>query len=178
MERRTALRTLFLITSGAAFLPPSMKKANGASIDLKRLKVGADEEALLGEYVDTLIPRTDTPGALELNLHLFVLMMVDSCHSRIEQRQFSGGLRQMNGLAKNRFGQAFAACTPRQRQLVLGDMKNKGKVSGELFAFNAIAKKRTIQGYVNSEYVMTELRPRKMIPDPYDGFFPASELEG
>jgi len=178
MERRSALRTLFLVASGSAIIPPSLRGAKGASIALVALDIDAELESLLAEYVEALIPQTDTPGARELNLHLFVLMMVDACHSGIEQRQFVGGLRQIDGLAKNRFGQAFASCTVRQRQLVLGDMKNKGKVSGELFAFNAIAKKRTIQGYLNSEYVMAKLRPHKMIPEPYDGFYPASKLEG
>ena len=177
MERRTALRTLFLVASGAAIIPPSLRGANGASVALNSLNVDADLEALLGEYVEALIPKTDTPGARELNLHLFVLLMVDDCHSRVEQRQFVGGLRQINSLAKNRFGQVFAACTPRQRQLALGDMKNKGKVSGEMFAFNAIAKKRTIQGYLQSEYVMTKLLPHKIVPDLYDGYYPASKLE-
>ena len=178
MERRSALRTLFLVASGAAIIPPALRSAKGTSIALNSLDVDAEMEELLGEYVETLIPSTDTPGARELNLHLFVLMMVDDCHSKAEQRQFSAGLRQINGLAKNRFGQAFAACSPKQRQKVLGDMNNKGMVSGEQFAFNAIARKRTIQGYLNSEYVMTKLRPHKMIPEPYDGFYPASKLEG
>ncbi|HCR31265.1 MAG TPA: hypothetical protein DIV79_14750, partial [Opitutae bacterium] len=57
-------------------------------------------------------------------------------------------------------------------------MSNQSDASPELQAFIRIAKKLTIQGYLESKYVMTELLPHKMIPDPYDGYYPASKLGG
>jgi hypothetical protein len=57
-------------------------------------------------------------------------------------------------------------------------VNKKSYASPELQAFIQIAKSRTIQGYLESKYVMTEVILHKMIPDPYDGYYPASKLEG
>ncbi len=169
---------MFLIASGAALLPASLRGAKGASVSLDSLKIDSDKEALLAEFVETLIPKTDTPGAKELKIHLFVMLMIDDCHNAADQRILERGLEKLDGLAKEHFDKGFRACSTDQRLELLSSLKIKKKVSAELFAFNALVKKRAIQGYLQSEYVMTRLLPHKMIPDPYDGYYPASKIMG
>lgn len=177
MERRSALRNMLLIVSGAVLLPASLRGANGASISLDVLKIDADQEAVLAGFVETLIPATDTPGAKELKVHLFVLKMVDDCHGPEDRKLLVSGLASVDDLAKKQFGNRFVACKPVQRKKLLESLNRKREVSAELAAFNMLVKNRAIQGYLVSQYVMTDLLPHKMIPDPYDGYYPASNFK-
>ena len=177
MERRTALRNMLLIASGAVLLPASLRGADGSSIRLVHLKINADQEAFLAEFVETLIPATDTPGAKGLKIHLFVLKMVDNCHDPEDQKLLVSGLASVDNLAKEQFGNRFVACKPAQRKKLLESLNRKKEVSAELAAFNTLVKNRAIQGYLVSQYVMTDLLPHKIIPDPYDGYYLASNYK-
>jgi hypothetical protein len=167
-----------MITTGAALLPVSMRGAGQASIRFSKLKVDRDQELLLAEVVETIIPTTDTPGGKALNLHLFVLKMVDDCHNAGEQKSFIAGLVQLDALAHERFGYEFVDCNPDQRLELLVSLKPGKGLPAELIECFKLTKQRTVQGYKISEYVMTKLLPHKMIPDAYDGYYPANKLGG
>lgn len=177
MNRRIALKNALLIVGGSILVPTSSRGAQDPSIRLSHLEIDGDDEVLLGEVVDTLIPKTDTPGAKELKVHLFVLLMVDECHEPDEQRAFIGGLKELGGYSKRRFGRGFKDCTGEQRVELLEGLKQKIGISPQLWTFNQLMRKRAIQGYRESQYVMTHLIPHRMIPERYDGYYPASNYE-
>lgn len=177
MNRRIALKNALLVVGGSVFVPASLRGARDPSIRLNHLKIDRENEVLLGEIVDTLIPATDTPGAKELNVHLFVLMMVDECHGPEEQRAFVTGLKTFDGYSKQRLGRAFADCDGEQRVNLVEGLKQRNSVSSSLWTFNQLMRRRAIQGYRESQYVMTHVIPHRMIPEKYDGYYPASNYE-
>jgi len=128
--------------------------------------------------VDTLIPATDTPGAKELKVDQFVLLMVSDCHSKQDQIAFYSGLHSMDAFVEKGFGQSFASCDIDTRIEPLKSVNKKSDAGPELQAFIRITKRRTIQGYLRSKYVMTNVLLHEMIPQPYDGYYPASKLGG
>jgi hypothetical protein len=172
MERRTAIKNLIIMAGGIAILPSCSPDKGKSSIQLNKLDISADQEAQLAEIVETIIPETKTPGAKKLGLHLFVLKMVDDCHDENDQQKFVTGLKEIDDLASKRFGDAFAACTAEQRVEMMKQFESKENVSEAGVRFYDIVKGRTIQGYLNSRYVMTELIPYELIPGRYNGFFP------
>lgn len=159
-------------------VPASLRGARDPSIHLTHLKISSDDEILLGEVVDTLIPATDTPGARELNIHLFVMMMVDECHGPEEQRAFAAGLSELDGYSMQLWGKTFRECDGGQRVELIEGIRQKKGVSPNLGAFSQLMRRRAIQGYRESQYVMTHLIPHQMIPEEYDGYHPASNYEG
>ena len=177
MNRREALKNLTLLITGAAFIPGHLRSANGPSIKLSQLHITASQEELLGEIVETLLPTTTTPGAKELNIHLFVLLMLNDCHDQPDQTQFINGLNQLNAFSVSHSGQNFAACTPAQRLDLLTKLQTKADSPPPLWSFNRLMRQRAIQGYRESEYVMTELIPHQMIPPAYDGYYPAGNYD-
>lgn len=139
---------------------------------------GPREEGLLQLVVGTLIPVTDTPGAKELQVDQFVLLMVNDCHDAKDQATFYSGLRDMDAFVTQHFGQPFLSCDATTRVEAIKSLGGSPDASAKLKGFIQITKRRTIQGYLESEYVMTNVLPHKMIPDPYDGYYPASKLGG
>ena len=87
MKRRNLLKNL-VIGSAAAMALPAW--ANNWSPD--KLPLGTvlspKSDVLLANIIDTLIPKTDTPGALELGVDKFVKALVDTMLSADEQKSF------------------------------------------------------------------------------------------
>src|SRR5688572_14279381 len=106
-ERRTAIKNLIIIAGGIPILPSCSPGKEKASIQLNKLGVSADQEALLAEIAEAILPKTKTPGAKELGLHLFVLKMVDDCHDSEEQQKFITGLNEIEALSEKKSGTRF-----------------------------------------------------------------------
>lgn len=177
MNRRLAIKNLVILATGAAVIPHHLRSSNGPSIRLSSLPINASHEAQLAEIVETLIPATDTPGAKDLNVHLFVLLMINDCHDESDQKFFITGLDQVDIFAQEHCRKAFTDCTSSERFELLTKMKNKATTPPELWTFNRLMRFRAIEGYRESEYVMTHVLPHHMIPPPYDGYYPASNYD-
>ncbi len=172
MKRRTAIKSLFIIAGGIAILPSCSGDPAKASIALNHLDVSADEEALLAELAETILPKTpDAPGAKDMKLHLFTLKMVDDCHTREDRDQFLSGLRALDTTLEQQTGTSFRKMTPEQRASVLSGIL-KEETTSDLQAFLKITKRRVIQGFTQSKFVMTDKKQYELVPGRYDGFYP------
>ncbi len=171
MNRRAAVRTLLYIAGGTLILPACFRESGKASIDLTNLSISEGDEQLLAELTETLIPATDTPGGKELLLHLFVLKMVDDCHTPEEQEKFSRGLSAFSVWSRKELGAGFADADVGSRTELLGKIGQS--TDEDLKQFFSITKRRAIQGYLNSQYVMTNLVKYELVPGRYNGYAPA-----
>lgn len=175
MKRRSAIRHLAVIAGGIALLPSCIGSGESASIQLSQITISSEQEKLLAEIAGTLIPETGTPGAKELGVHLFVLKMLDDCYEKGDQEQFLQGLDRLEKIARERYGKGFIGCSTAEREQLLTAMENNEGLPEEIATFYRIMKHRTVQGYLNSEYVMTRERVYEMAPGRYNGYYPVKE---
>ncbi|MBL1410842.1 gluconate 2-dehydrogenase subunit 3 family protein [Sphingobacterium faecale] len=152
MNRRTALKQFFILAGGLMIASSCTGGVGEASIELRHIVLSAADEALIGDLVEAIIPGTDSPGAKELNLHLFVMKMLDDCHSSEDQEAFIKGLKKV-AKAELKTESARLAYLQTLREDVFFD----------------ILKKRTVQGYLNSEYIMKNKLIYELVPGHYDG---------
>jgi hypothetical protein len=171
MERRFAIKQILIMAGGLALLPSCLRDSGKSSIQLENIDVNLDQEMLLAEIVETIIPKTSTPGGKELKLHLFALKMLDDCHEEAEQTTFFKGLSFFQEHTEKRFGSAFSKLASKERELALLDME-KENIPSDGQIFFTILKRRTIQGYLNSQYVMTNLQKWELVPGRYNGYYP------
>ena len=179
MERRLAIKQILIMAGGLALLPSCLREAGKASIQLKNIVVNLDQELLLAEIAETIIPKTNTPGAKDLKLHLFVLKMLDDCHDEKDQQLFLKGLDRLKDLAQEQYSSSFANMTVADRQKLLihlEEMKVKDvkgqKDDDELSTFYSIMKRRTLGGFLNSKYVMSNITKWELVPGRYNGYYP------
>lgn len=164
MKRREVIRDLFLV-AGAFVLAPSCRQQGGkASITLKHISITAEEEQLLASIASAIIPETDTPGADELNCHLFTLKLLDDCYEKEVQENFMKGLDALEAYAKQKCSISFVKCTPQQKQEILRDVEDKKTNNQDVSGFYQIMKNRTIEGYLTSKYVLTNINKYEFIP--------------
>jgi Gluconate 2-dehydrogenase subunit 3 len=174
MKRRSALRSLALVLGGTVVLPAWATSWNAESIgELQAGLASADQTALLAEIVETIIPTTDSPGAKALGVHLFILKMLADCYEKPEQTRFLNGLTQLEEMVRSAYGKSFVACSQAQRLEILqgreAALKSQPAEKDPFFPF---LKNMTIQGYLNSEYVMREVYKYELVPGRYHGCVP------
>lgn len=175
MNRRLSLKTLVIISAGAGFLPSCFRDNEKSSLPLKNIKIDAGDEAILAELSDAIIPKTDTPGAKDVSVHLFALMMIDDCYPKGEQEKFVKGLKGFRHLADKQFDKTFIACSPTERAQLLTDIQNtKDAEDDKLFFYHAF-KRLTIQAYTTSEYFLTKVQPYKLVPGEFYGCVPVKK---
>lgn len=172
MERRSALKNLIIIGGGIALLPSCLNKPEKASVRLKNVEINHQQENILAEVAETIIPATDTPGAKALGVHLFVLKMLDDCYNKKDQKAFLTGLEQLETMAKKQYKNSFVDCSKDDKESVLKSIETGNQNAGEISKFYQIMKQKTIQGYLNSKYVMNNLIVFELVPGRYDGYFP------
>jgi hypothetical protein len=174
MRRRTAVKQMIALTSGALLLPACGQPSREATVALDNLKVTGDLEMLLAEITETILPATNTPGAKDLKLPQFVLKMVDDCAGVEEQKAFEEGLSGFDAYTKEKAGEFFEKLSLEDRKKILLDieMETTQRDSAPLTSvekFYQTTKSLTIRGYLSAEPVMTNLTYYKMIPGRFDG---------
>lgn len=130
----------------------------------------ADQVSLLGDIVETIIPETATPGAKSLNIHQFALRMINDCYGEPAQLALTKGLAAADETARQTYAKDFPACDATQRKDVLN--KLAASPDEETRRFAGMIKSLTIQGYMNSEYYLTNVAKYVMAPGFYHGCVP------
>jgi hypothetical protein len=182
MHRRTVIKNLALIIGGAAILPACHRIGGKASVTLKNVNISADQEKLVGDISETIVPKTNTSGANDLGLHLFVFKMLDDCYKKEDQQAFMTGMGQFTDIVKNKYDKSFSDLSQKQREEILlnieHDKDEKSTANPkELKTFYGIIKGQTINGYVKSKYFMTKQVVYELVPGRYNARFPYKQKQ-
>ena len=172
MQRRTALKNVAATMGALVALPAWANGWNGKTLS-KQAFLTPVEDTILAEVVETIIPATDTPGAKELGVHRFVQTMLNDCYDQKAQESFKTGLAALDTFSQQIFKKPFAAGTPQQRIYILEGTELSDDPAKK--AFFGMVKGLTIQGYMSSEYVMTNLTKYEMIPGRFHGCVPVKQ---
>jgi hypothetical protein len=182
MNRRVAIRNMALILGSAAVLPACLNDNKGKPIvALKHLKLDADQENLVANLTETILPTTDTPGAKDLGINLFVFKMIDDCFDEKQQDEFMAGLKEFDKAVDEKYGKSFNSLTVAERSAFVNDIekqskdpKNKEK-QRKSSGFYWTVKGQTVFGYTTSKYFMTKQIVYELVPGRYNAMFPAKK---
>ena len=196
MNRRTVIKNLALVIGGAVLLPSCMHSDGTSYIQLKHITLDADQQSLIADICETIIPKTNTPGAKDLNLPAFVLKMLDDCYKKKDQETFLKGLVEFNDLVKKKYNSSFSDLSANDREAVLTGIENDGKSKAPkgaaparsfkpqknlevppLNAFYWAIKQQTIFAYTTSQYFMTKQIVYELVPGRYNAHFPVKNLK-
>ncbi len=176
MNRRNAIKNLALFTGGMILLPSCDFSDEKVSIVLNKLQISKEQEKLVDTIISTFIPEGDIPGAKTLKVSNFVWVMVDDCLETKKQNSFVNGLNLFESKVNNHHHKTFDKLSTDERELVLKEMlalkaDSDNKAGSEeirdIKNFINTTKYYTIWGYKQSEYMMTEIMPYKLIPGSY-----------
>jgi hypothetical protein len=177
MKRREMLKQVAIATTAAMLLPSCIADPKKVSIALNNLSITGDDEDLLANIADTIIPATDKPGAKAIGAHLFALVMVDDCVDKTTKDKYLKGMRTFDETCKKISGKTFSKSNPEERLATLTNLeKQLDGLSDEVKTFYGTSKGYIMEGYLSSEYFLTEVKPYKLVPGPdFKGCVPVSQ---
>jgi len=172
MNRRKALKNLGILSGGIVLLSSCDFSKEKVSLVLNKLKITSSQENLMKALVTTIIPDGEISGAEKLMVHDFVWIMVDDCLEADEQDSFLKGLINFDADIKKLSGKTFISLIEEDRVNTLGLIeasreKASENVNEDLIKFVEITKYFAILGYMQSEYIMTDIMPYSLVPGTY-----------
>src|SRR5699024_4923410 len=75
-----------------------------------------DEQAIISEMVDIIIPRTKVPGALDAKVPAFISMMMHECHAEKDLKDFHAGLNEFDKWCENKYQSRFNDLSPKRKE--------------------------------------------------------------
>jgi hypothetical protein len=169
MNRRDALTRVGLLLGGTiigaeAFLSgctnPTVKSVGGAGTNFSN-----DDIAFLDEVSETILPKTDTPGAKEAK----------DCYTEADQKVFIDGMQKLDAACKAKNGKSFMESTPEQRHDLLVDLDKEQKdymakkKKDDPSHYFRMMKELTLWGYFTSEPGATKALRYIAVPGRYEG---------
>ncbi len=191
MNRREALKKTGLFGGIAAGAPGLMTLLQACSnqprADWRPLFLSDDQARFISAFVDTILPKTDTPGALDVNTDMFMDLVYAKTLTPEAQEGVSAELDKFNEDCVADYGKAFADLDESDRQECLMAHEKKtakfnrgvwGTTVGEQepVAFYRNLKSMALWGYFSSEEIGKNVLNYDPIPGNFRGCVPVSEI--
>ena len=166
MNRREAIEKITLMLGGV-IAAPLMAGAMGEKLNFgPSLNVSADQEALLAEIADVIIPTTGTPGAKAAGVEKFIVRVVRDCYQIDEQKKFYDGVSKLDKNSQDVYQKGFVSLDAAQKK----DIVTRATTSDKPFFLQM--KGLTVTGYFTSEIGATQALDYLPIPGRFDGSWP------
>lgn len=133
---------------------------------------------LISALAETIIPRTDLPGATDAGVADYILLIMEDCCNEKNQQRFINGLKDVQKDSWSQFGKAYEHCTAHQQEQLLRDYAQDASHAKGLLArirdrlagkpFFYLLKEYTVEGYCTSEAGATQALAYLYIPGHYD----------
>jgi len=183
MERRALLKMIAAATGMAMIGRPSLLFGQAQMpVTPANNAFSAAEVAKLDEIAETILPKTDTPGAKEAGVGLFMAQFVSDCYTPEEQATFRAGLADIDARA----GGHFMTMTPQARTELLrtldaeatrqlkasqaaSDLANRVPLTPHYFT---MVKQLVLFSFFTSQVGATQVLRYVAVPGRYDGDMP------
>lgn len=173
MNRRELLKMIAAATGtalvgGNAILLAGCERATAP----REQSFDAMDIALLDEVAETIIPRTDTPGAKDAQVGQFMTVMVNDCYTPEEQAIFHEGLPRIEAASRQSYSTGFMQLSPEDRQTLVAKLDKEAKAYSSKHSdphYFTLIKQLTLLGFFTSKVGATEVLRYDAIPGGYDG---------
>ncbi|WP_159039847.1 gluconate 2-dehydrogenase subunit 3 family protein [Christiangramia fulva] len=175
MKRRDLLKILGVSAVGLVSVPLWIDYWDGDDLPPNQLGMPEDQQLLLKDLVETIIPKTDIPGAQDLQVDKFVVTMVADCYEKQVRDEFLNGFKELQNSAEKTYKSDFLKIKEEEKNTLLTEMAEKPVPENQKINFITFLKGLTITGYMTSEYVEMNHLHYEMVPGRFYGSFPVSK---
>lgn len=177
MNRRELLK-LISATTGTAMIGSAAFLSGCATPAPNAFVFSQNDVLLLDEIAETILPRTETPGAKDAQVGQFMTVYVAACYTLEEQATFHKGLVTLEERSQAVYNRNFMSLQPNERESFINTLDQEARVhavnskgKGEMHYFTML-KQLTVFGFFTSEIGGTQVLRHAPIPGRYDGELP------
>ena len=195
MNRREFLQCAAILVSGTSasqlgFTPSEEQQVYLASApDYNKGKVNyltPAQRKIIAAMAEVVIPRTDTPGAIDAGVPNFIELMASDWFNEQESAIFSAGIKAMEEQVPSVYGKPFDQLDAAQQLEIMEELEAQasdsswyeyGNVQREFISdapFICQVKELTIWGFFTSEVGATQVLRYEPMPMAFDGNTPLS----
>ncbi len=149
----------------------------------------AEQDALVAELAETIIPATKTPGAKAAKVNEIIDIVLKDCYKPTDQKRFTDGLEQTDKLSQEAYSKSFVSLDPTQRIAIVKKLEAEAKLQKSeavrsigqqdvqipkekrqnVTPFFTMLKDLTLMGYFTSEIGATQALEYVAVPGRYEG---------
>ncbi|MEQ6119179.1 gluconate 2-dehydrogenase subunit 3 family protein [Reichenbachiella sp. MALMAid0571] len=173
MNRRAALeKTTWMLTS-AIFAPSILSALQSCKQKTQGVKdllvLSADQNNLVVAIADTIIPRTETVSASDVQVNEFIDLLLQDVFDEQVKQAFLNGLSEFDNESKNVTGKSFVQLSGKDRHNYLKKVDEgiMGKVYQDKVPFYYTFKQLTLKTYFSSEKGVKQNLEYVPIPGSY-----------
>jgi hypothetical protein len=202
MNRRDALLRVATMVGATMTLPGMGSSALADTLEAsatQRLVTGkpvlftADQDALVAELADVIIPTTNTPGAKAAKVNEIIDVVLKDCYKKPDQQAFIDGLAQTQKMSQDAYGKAYTQLDNAQKIDIMKKLEAEAKLIRKVqqdttgggqqdvqipkeklrqTPFFYMLKDLTLMGYFTSEIGATQALEYVAIPGKFEGCVP------
>ena len=180
MNRRSAIKGVLAFSFlGASVF--SLTKFFGVSDPIGRSHF-LNYKTLIAELAETIIPRTDTPGAKDAKVEDYIITMLVNCTDEQLKRKFLDGLKDVQEVSLDKFDRKYEDCNMPEKVIILKEFEHRSifekgllkKVENKLWgqSFFVELKNLTVRGYFTSKLGATECLAYDYVPGKFEACIP------
>ena len=173
IDRREAIRRTALL-AGVALAPDWLDFAVRAQGPTSRTYFTPAQGALVSAVTERILPRTETPGAIDVGVPAFIDRFYGEFMSADDRRLLVSVLEDIERAAGAAHSVAFASLAPAQQDAVLRSIATaqQGKDPSSFGLLRSV----TVLGYFTSEKVGKDVLHYDPVPGAYDGCVPIDQV--
>ncbi len=184
MDRREALRRTALLMGGAVSAPAIMGILKGCTakptIDWKPEFLTEEQGILVSQVAEVIIPKTDTPGAIEVGVPAFIDLLLKDVYAKEEQDFFLTSLQEFDDKAKEAHGNSFIKLNAEKQAAFVKQMHDDAIEASRTQKppkrpFILITKELTMLGFFTSKVGCEQVLQYEAVPGSYKGCIPVAE---
>lgn len=181
MQRREVLAFLGAAALAPLLAPlsPERRWAVGAELHTRLVAatgagraLSAARMALVTALADATLPRTDTPGAVDVQVPAFVDLLLAEWYPEDEKRDLLAGLDALDARARSSGGKPFAELDAAGRATVLAAVDGKDGAAGTAEGAWRRLKDAMVFGFLTSKPIAATMNTMPIIPGRFDGCVP------
>lgn len=168
MNRREAVKTTAVLLTGVLITSTGLTACKGDSRKIGAGVLNAEDQALVEEIADTLLPSTpSSPGAKAAGVGPVINLLVTDCREPDDQKRVVDGLKEF----RSTVGDHFASMSQVNRENWLRRIDGEAKAAGDKHYFHLV-RELSLQAYFSSEVGMTKALRYIMTPGKWVGCVP------
>jgi hypothetical protein len=188
INRREALRQVAALMGGALSAPAVMGFLSGCSAkpsaQWKPQFLSEPQGAIVSAVAEIMIPRTDTPGAIDVGVPAFIDVMLKDAYSEKERQRYVSELEGFEAQSVRQHGHAFLKLEPEQRasyvkavhDAAVAERKQlTSAASRQQRPFILTTKELTLLGFFTSEAGATQVLQYQQVPGALRACIPIGE---
>jgi hypothetical protein len=175
MERRDLLR-VFASAAALSLLPNEKAVAAWSRVATGLAPTNGLNDAqmaLVRAIADTIIPRTDTPSATDVDTHRFINVIVSEYATDEDRAKFLAALDAIDARARTESSVVYADLSPEARGKLLASIESGDRNADPAQQYWRL-KGLVVHGYFTSEPVMKNVLKVQVMPGHFDGSVPVT----